>query len=88
MYRCEVHDIPRLFKAKLTDNSDWERVKVVIEQASSLSRPLKARLTRGGLKAHHPPSYLGERYFIQPDIQFIRCIKRYSTLVRDYLTRL
>lgn len=34
MYRCEVHDIPRLFKAKLTDNSDWERVKVVIEQAT------------------------------------------------------
>lgn len=37
MYRCELHDIPRFLKAKLTDNSDGERVKVVIEQAPLLS---------------------------------------------------
>lgn len=86
MYRCEVHDIPRLFKAKLTDNSDWERVKVVIEQATVPSLSLSQ-----GLKAHHPfPGLPGRTLFhpSQPDIQFIRCIKRYSALVRDYLTRL
>lgn len=37
MYRCELHDIPRFFKAKLTDNSAGERDKVVIEQAPCLS---------------------------------------------------
>ena len=67
MYRCELHDIPRFFKARLTDNSDVERVKVVIEQAPflpSCSGNPDKRL-RPTLSSPFRPNYLGERYFIR-----------------------
>lgn len=67
MYRCELHDIPRFFKARLTDNSDVERVKVVIEQAPflpSCSGNPDKRL-RPTLSSPFQPNYLRERYFIR-----------------------